>query len=206
MGSLLAIHHAGNSLTDYLRRSRPAALNAIPCEFYSTGRLITAPPTATTLVILLYGVSIDEHQRNAARTSGTHMGTIPLGVNLHLLLTAWADNADDEHHLMAWAMREFHRMPVLDRSILLPANEWEREDKIQVTPVETDFDQIFRLWEALRQPYRLSAPYLARVVKIDVDPDEDRTPVVAKRFAYTQYRDEPIAPIVDTFNEQTRDR
>lgn len=206
MGTLLAIHHAGNSLTDYLRRARPAALNAVPCEFYSTGRMIASPPTETTLVILLYGVTIDEHQRNAARTSGAFQGTIPLGVNLHLLLVAWSDDAEEEHQLMAWAMREFHRLPVLDRSILIPADEWDREDRIQISPVQADFDQIFRLWEALRQPYRLSTPYLARVVKIDVDPAEDGAPVVAKRLAYTQYGDEPVAPVVDAFNQRTGDR
>lgn len=206
MGTLLAIHNAGNSLTDYLRRARPAALNAIPCEFYSTGRLITAPPTETALVILLYGVTVDEHQRNAARTTGLHQGTIPLGVNLHLLVTAWSDDSEEEHLLMAWAMREFHRLPVLDRSVLLPADAWEREDRIQVSAAEADFDRILRLWEALRQPYRLSAPYIARVVQIDVEPGEDHLPVVASRFGYTQYKEEPVAPVVDEFNQRTRDR
>lgn len=206
MGSLLAIHHAGSSLVDYLRRSRPAALNAIPCEFYSTGRVIASPPTETTLVILLYGTTIDEHQRNAARSSGPNMGTIPLGVNLHLLVTAWSDDAEEEHQLMAWAMREFHRMPVLDRSLLIPAGAWDREDRIQISPIEADFDRMFRLWEALRMPYRLSAQYLARVVKIDVVPEPARAPVVAKRLAYTPYGDEPVDPLVDAFNEATRDQ
>ncbi len=203
MGNLSAIQNAGNSLADYLRRARPAALNAIPCEFFSTGQLIAAPPTETTLVLLLYGVSIDEHHRNAARVSGAHSGTVPLGVNLHLLLIPWSDDPALEHQLMAWAIRELHRMPVMDRSFLIPANAWEREDRIQVTPVEADLDRIFRLWEALRLPYRLSAPYLARVVKIDVEAQPDGPPVVAQRLAYTQYGDEPVAPIVDDLNRQT---
>jgi hypothetical protein len=206
MGNLLAIHHAGNSLADYLRRVRPAALNAIPVQFYGLGQFSASPPADTTLVILLYAVSIDEHHRNATRTAGPHLGTIPLGVNLHLLVIPWSDDPEMEHHLLAWAMREFHRLPVLDRSILIPTDAWEREDRIQISAIDMTPDQVYRLWEALQKPYRLCAPYLARVVKIDVAPGPDGPPVVAKRLAYTQYGDEPVAPIVDHFNQDTGDR
>ncbi|HEU4325866.1 MAG TPA: DUF4255 domain-containing protein [Roseiflexaceae bacterium] len=203
MGSLSAIFQAGSSLADYLRRARPTELGAVPCEFMTSGQMAGATVTDPTLVLLLYGVSLDEHSRNAARLTGPSAGTVPLGVNLHLLLTAWSADPQKEGLILGWAMRQLLMMPVLDRSLLLPADAWGPEDRIQITPVEPNIDQTLRIWEGLRQPYRMSMPYMARVVRIDVPPAQPEPPVVSRRFAYVPYDGGPVAPLVDEFNEQT---
>jgi hypothetical protein len=205
MGSLSAIYQAGSSLADYLRRARTGELGAIPCEFMSSGQMAESPPAETTLVLLLYGVSLDEHSRNAARSVGPHAGTVPLGVNLHLLLTAWTSDAQKELLMIGWAMRQLFMLPVLDRASLLPAADWGPEDRIQITPAEPNTEQIIRIWEGLRQPYRMSVPYLARVVRIDVPPAPAAPPVVSRRFGYVPYDGGPVAPLVDEFDERTRE-
>ncbi len=43
---------------------------------------------------------------------------------------------------------------------------------------------MMRIWDALDPAYRLSVPYVARVVRLDPDAFVDASPVVAARFGY----------------------
>jgi hypothetical protein len=200
MASLEAIYYVGESIVDFLRRSYPAALGACTFRYMSTGEMAVSPPTETTLVLLPYGVQIDEFSRNAARLQGPNAGSVPLGVNLQLLLTVWSDQTRFEHGIMGWAMRQLYMNTVLDRSLLNPTGGWQAEDTLQITPQEPNLDFLLRLWEGLRQPYRLSMTYLARVVKIDVPPEEAARPVVAARIGTGHYDGGAVAPIVEEFN------
>lgn len=187
MANVLAIHSVGSSLATYLRNAFPEALRrAHPCEFrlISSGELASSQDFNTMLSLFLYRVTVNEHLRNARVSPAPNREYVPLSLDLHYLLTVWADNALAEHSILAWAMRELYQHPVLDLSSLTPEAGWDSADVIQMIPAELSNEDLMRVWDALEPPYRLSVSYIARMVRIDPEEAPEYRPVVATRFAY----------------------
>jgi uncharacterized protein DUF4255 len=188
VANVLAVHSVGASLATYLRNSYPDALRVLrPCEFrlVSSGELAGTPTFGTTLSLYLFRVTQNEHLRNLQRRNDPLDGSAPLAVDLHYLMTVWADDALAEHMILAWAMRQFHLRPVLDVSSLSPEAGWTPADFVQVIPAELSHEELMRIWEALDPAYRLSVSYIARVVRIDLDTPSTSLPVVATRLSFT---------------------
>ncbi len=56
-------------------------------------------------------------------------------------------------------------------------------------PAELSTEDVMRIWDAIEPAYRLSASYVARVVRIEPDEDlESFAPVVARRDLYGRRR------------------
>jgi hypothetical protein len=191
MANVFAIHSVGNSLVTYLNNSYPEPLRTdLPCGFrlMSSGELLSTGdlPTTTTLSLYLYRVTMNEHLRNMPRANGLMDTSVPLSLDLHYMLTMWANSAEDEHTVLAWAMREFYLRPVLDVSSLSAEGGWAPGDFIHLIPAELTSEDMMRIWNAIDPAYRLSVSYIARVVRIDPDePAPDALPVVATRFSYS---------------------
>lgn len=187
MANFFAVHSVGMSLMSYLRNAYPEPLRTDhPCSFrvLSSGELTATEDFGTTLSLFLYRISINEHLRNVRRGITPGEEDVPLGLDLHYLLSVWADNALAEHAIMAWAMRELYLHSVLDMSSLSSEAGWEAGDVIQVIPAELSNEDVMRIWDALEPSYRLSFSYVARVVRIDADTTPDARLVVATRFTY----------------------
>jgi hypothetical protein len=108
-----------------------------------------------------------------------------LSVDLHYLLTAWAANPLDEQVPMAWAMRQCTHADA-DLAILTRWRVGSRRGR-SVLPTELSNEDIMRIWDALEPSYRLSTSYVARVVRLDPDVDDEQfEPVVARRLALGQ--------------------
>lgn len=188
MANVYAIHSVGASLVTYLRNSYPDDLRTKhSCEFrlLSSGELANLGEIGTTLSLFLYRVTMNEHLRNVGRMNGFSNGSAPLALDLHYLMTVWADHAVAEQAILAWAMRQLYQHSVLDLSSLSAEAEWSPGDIVQVIPAELSNEDIMRIWDALDPFYRLSVSYIARVVRIDPDQVEDTTRVVAKRLSFT---------------------
>lgn len=133
-----------------------------------------------TITLWLYRVSVNEQMRNRSR-SGQRAAS--LHVDLHYLLTAWADTADVEHRLMGWAMRTLQEASILDASFLSPDGLWHPDEVVHLTPEELSNEDMLRLWDSLQPNYRLSYSYVARVVSMDPTEVSDvDTPVIARRI------------------------
>jgi len=148
-------------------------------ELLSSGQLAAENASfSDTLTLWLYRVSVNEQLRNRARGSGSP----PLHVDLHYLLTVWADTADMEHRLIGWALRTLQDASILDTSFLSPDGLWQPEEVVHLTPEELSNEDMLRLWDGLQPNYRLSYSYVARVVSMEatIVPDVD-VPVVARR-------------------------
>ena len=190
MANPFAVHSVGTSLVTYLRDTYPAALRPNsgypPCDFklFSSGELSgDVSNLLTTLSLYLYRVKINEHRRNSNRLDRPADGPTPLWVDLHYLMTVWADNALAEHTVMTWAMRQLHLRPTLDVSSLSPEFGWTPSDTVQVKDAELSDEDMMRIWDALGPSYRLTVGYIARVVCVEDDePFEGVSPVVATRF------------------------
>lgn len=189
MANPFAIHSVGSSLVTYLRNAYPEPLRSDhACDFrlVSSGELADADAfQSLTLSLFIYRVTMNEHLRNVGRANGPSNGDIPLSVDLHFLMTVWADSALAEHTVLAWAMQQIYLHQMLDISSLTPEAEWGRGDVIQLIPAELSNEDIMRIWDALEPSYRLSVSYIARVVRIDADTSPDVRPVAATRFSLT---------------------
>ena len=133
-----------------------------------------------------YRVTINEQMRNlsasdARRTPG--LSNRPLSLDVHLLLSIWSANTALELAVFAWVLRELHREPILDASTLSSNGGWSAEEVVQLIPAEITVEDMMRIWDAIAPSYRLSAPYVARIVQLDVE-EPDAPPVVARRFDY----------------------
>jgi hypothetical protein len=186
MAGLNAIHSVGSSIILYLQNSYPEPLRTDhPCEFslVSSGELLDTEDFGTRLSLFLYRVTVNEHLRHATRRDNPPDRLSSLPLDLHYLMTVWADSALAEQTILAWALRQLYLHPVLDVSFLSPEGGWNAGDTIQVVPGELTIEEMMRIWDAIEPPYRLSFPYVARIVQIDGAPVPDSRPVVATRFS-----------------------
>jgi Pvc16 N-terminal domain len=200
MAGLAAVNQVGESLVGLLRARRdllsaegrlgpvPAALEIAHA---SLSRLATAAEPTGGLTITCYRVAMSDHPAQRAPARRAASGAT-IAVDLHYLLAAWPSAAADEQAIVAWAMLELAAHPVLDRSLLLGAGIWERDETVQIVPDALTDDALFRLWGALQHKYRLSATFRARVVRIGYGPGETWPPVVATRLGFADT--DPLVP------------
>lgn len=188
-----AIHAVGASVVSYLNKAFEisgkdltgvAACKAqllASSDFTRIDNVLALP----ALTLYLFRITMNEHARNVRRPVGALVEDVPLAVDLHYLLTAWADSAEEEQTTLAWAMRELYLHPVLDAAALARDAGWEPGDVIQIVPSELSTEDIMRIWDALEPSYRLSVSYVARVVRVDRDRGSEERPVVATRYGYS---------------------
>jgi Pvc16 N-terminal domain len=190
MANVFAVHSVGSSIVTFLRNAYPTELasRAMPAcgfELTSSGQLAGEIDETTRITLYLYRITVNEHSRQARPARAVADTFVPLGLDLHYLLTAWAANPLDEQVTLAWAVRQLHQFPILDASSLSPEAGWGRDEVIQIVPAELTTEDVMRIWDALDPAYRLSMSYVARLVRLDPDQDtETFRPVVAGRFAY----------------------
>jgi hypothetical protein len=186
MANLHAIHSVGHSLVTWLRNAYPAELREVTeCEFLllSSGEMGSKEERGPAVSLWLWRVTPNPHARSAAHPGSAARPALAL--DLHYLLTVWADSALAEHTLLAWALERMHGTQVLDASILSPEAGWERGDRVQLVPEELATEELLRIWDAMEPSYRLSVPFVARPVRIlSEEAVTESLPVVATRFLY----------------------
>jgi hypothetical protein len=146
-------------------------------------------PMSAGVSLFLYRVHVNAVQRRPlARRSDGSPGQAQLPLDLHFLLTAWGQRASLQHAILGWAMRTLEDHAVLQPALLEAVRPSERaggQASIEVVPGELPNEELLHFWDGFGTPYRLSIPYIARVVRID--PSLETTvggPVVERRFEY----------------------
>lgn len=129
------------------------------------------------VTILLYRVDFNKTMRAAWSAVGNADGRGYLALDLHYLLTPWADNAEHQHMIIGRVMQALERTPMLhgptlySPSLPLPAYASEPQaattDTVQILLEEISTEALMRTFDSLPSDYRLSVPYVARVVRID---------------------------------------
>lgn len=192
MAELGAIHDVGESIALLLQRRRAllaaeGRLGPVPASEAIVHRPLSeisaATPPSSGLSISCFHVAHSEHTlaRSAARDPAEAHG---ISLELRYLLACWSTTAAAELAFLSWAMLELSRQPVLDRSVLVNPAGWARGETLQILAEEAAAEELFRIWEALKQKYRLSRVFKVRVVRIGYGPGVDGPPVVASRFAF----------------------
>ena len=190
MANVFAVHSVGSSIATFLRNTYPQQIAgrdmpACGFELISSGQLAGDINESTHITLYLYRTTVNEHSHQTRRAAAPTDSFVPIGLNLHYLLTAWAANPLDEQVTLAWAIRQLHQCPVLDASSLSPEAGWGSDEVIQIIPAELTTEDVMRIWDALDPAYRISVSYVARLVRLDPDQDTEQfRPVVAGRYAY----------------------
>lgn len=193
MTTYFRVHSVGDSLINFLRNSYPEPMRSeYPCEFrlISSGELAENENMGTAVTLYLFRTEIDKFTRNQVYTQGVKAKVQPLSLALYYLFIVWADSALVEHTITTWVLNQLHQHPILDQSTLSGSGEWKSGDQIAIVPMEMSNEDLMRLWDVLLPNYRLSLPYIARVVHIDPDAPEEGLPVVATQYGYGDIVDE----------------
>jgi hypothetical protein len=119
------------------------------------------------LTLFLYRVDFNKTMRSAWSAVGLNDGRSHLALDLHFLLTAWAGNAESEHLILGRAMQAIEDTPILSGPLLLGAPDWAPNESLQLVLEDIDTESLMRIFDSLPVDYRLSVPYVARVMRID---------------------------------------
>lgn len=146
-------------------REAPVPVADVSAQLVTTEELES--PTAPVLTIYCYRIDTNRAMRAAWSGVGARDGLAHLPLDLHFLLTAWATNAEDELRILGRAMLSLETTPVLSGPLLLPSSDWAPNEAIQVTLDDVSTEELMRTFESLPGKFRLSVPYLARVLRLD---------------------------------------
>lgn len=119
------------------------------------------------LTLFLYRVDFNKTMRAAWSGVSLADGRSHLALDLHFLLTAWADNAENEHLVLGRALQAIEDTPILSGPLLMIATDWAPNESLQLVLEDIDTEALMRIFDSLPVDYRLSVPYVARVIRID---------------------------------------
>lgn len=159
------ISAVAQAVTLVLERSwKPDLIDSVTPQFKCYRSRDFAEPMATGLSVFVHLV-----------TEAPEPGRVPqpdrrnrpgVSVQVHFLLTAWAESAPVEQSLLGWAACALAVHPVLDASLLNEAvpGVCGPGETIQV---RADSDQaVTQLWQFVDSPIQLSLPYVTSAVHL----------------------------------------
>ncbi len=134
-------------------------------------RVDESPTVMPGVSLFLYRVQPNETMRTPPgrrRPSGQKERT-QLPTDLRYLLTVWAETATMQQRIAGWVMRTLEDTPIIPRGVLHSAhpNVFAPDETVEIVLDELTNDELFRIWDVLDAPYRLSIPYLVRNVRIE---------------------------------------
>lgn len=94
-----------------------------------------------------------------------------LPIDLHYLVTVWAQTATMQHRIAGWVMRTLETTPVLPSGVLhgVRPNVFRPDETVEIVVNDLTNEDLFRIWDILGEPYHLSIPYLVRNVRIETE-------------------------------------
>jgi Pvc16 N-terminal domain len=126
----------------------------------------TARDPANRLSLFLYEVTEDEHVKNQpmVRDNGPERTRFaPLALDLGFLVTPFAPSGEANHLLLGKTMQVLY-----DNATTLlvdPADDVAEE--LRVVLRRLTLEELTLVWQALREPYRLSVCYEVKVTRLD---------------------------------------
>ena len=119
------------------------------------------------LSIFLYRVDFNKTMRTAWSATSGQDGRAHLGLDLHYLITPWGSDAEEEHRILGSAMQCLETAPSLSGPLLNSSGEFDAGESVQLALEEISTEAVMRMFDSLPTDYRLSVPYIARVLRLD---------------------------------------
>jgi hypothetical protein len=136
----------------------------------------TARDSANRLSMWLYQLSENEYTKNAPpiRLDDAHQQLPPLTLDLYYLLTPFAGSGEGDLLLLGRAMQALY-----DRATTILRNPGaDVAEELRIILYRRSLEELTRVWEALREPYRLSVCYQVRITRLDSTRITSNQPVV----------------------------
>jgi hypothetical protein len=124
------------------------------------------------LSIFLYRVEVNRTMRvapSSVKTPGGLQHGPPLALDLHYLLTAWADNAENEHRILGRALQAIESTAVLSGPLLDPSADWGAHETVQLAMEEFSTEAMVQIFDSLPTKFRLSFSCIARGARLDME-------------------------------------
>ncbi len=119
------------------------------------------------VTLFFYRVDYNKTMRAAWSAVGAYDGRSRLALDMHFLLTAWAANAEEELRILGRTMQALEDTPIISGPLLAGGAGWAPDECLQMVLGDMDSETLVRLFETLPIRYRLSVPYVARVLRVD---------------------------------------
>lgn len=172
MASYEALSAAGAAVLNLLSSTpRPPSFPTLEFQVFTT-RQFSTPPFANGVSLFTYRVFVNgAHRTPQGRfdTQGRRLQS-QLPVEMHFLLSVWAQQASLQHSITGWMMRTLEDSPVLSSGVLnaVTPGVFRPEELVEVALGELSNEDMFRIWETISaDSYQLSIPYVARVMLLE---------------------------------------
>jgi hypothetical protein len=150
-----------------------ASTNEFKTMKTNTGQLIHQPAVS----VYCYKICVDKETRPAMSGARNLDGIPRLPLRIHFLVAAWAANVAEELKWLGLAMQVLDSESILTGPLLESTGQWSDGDVIQVVADDLALDTMSEAFQALSTDFRLSLPYIARVVCLEGRPEPTREPV-----------------------------
>lgn len=178
---------AGRSIVALLNRGfqealpaplrRPTAVLAGTADFDAVNSDSDAVIQFPAVTVYCYRVCVDRETRPGYSAMAASDGIPRIPLRMHLMIAAWDQFVESELEWLGLTVRTLESRPVLTGPMLHSSGQWGPADTLQVVPDELALDSMSEAFQALTTDYRLSLPYVARVVRIDGVPEATDEPV-----------------------------
>lgn len=126
----------------------------------------TAQDSGNRLSLWLYQIAENEFVKNQPLLRGNGHDSAqfpPLALNLFYLVTPFAPSGESDHLLLGKTMEVLYD----NATILLGDITNDIAEELRIIFSRLTLEELTRIWDALREPYRLSVCYQVRVTRID---------------------------------------
>lgn len=159
---------------DSVLASGHATVTALPPDQHT----LSGTGALTGVNLFIHRVSLNQGWRNVDLPSfdagGSRTANPPLGIDLHIVLSAYGPGQLVPEHLLGLGMQVLHQHPVLTReelTTLLPsslgAGLSAQVEQLRITPESLSSEETSRLWSAFGAKYRPSFYYRVSVLLIE---------------------------------------
>lgn len=172
MGGFGSIAAVGTSIVTVLNAGyladQPVAGEETRARLVGTDDLDPAASTIPRpgLSVLLYRVDFNKTMRASWAATASADGRAHLPLDLHYLLTAWHDNPAAEHRIIGRTMQVLESLGGLSGPLLLSGGEMSAVETVQLYLEDMPTEDLMRTFDSLRCEFRLSIPYIARIVVV----------------------------------------
>lgn len=129
-------------------------------------------PMSDGISLYLYRITV-----NANRNQPAHLGLDgrryrpPIPLDVHFLVTAWAETAVRQQRMLGFAIRTIEDTPILPAGVLNQHSPepdvYRPEESVELVYDIVTVQDIGYIWDVAQTKEQPSAPYVARMVTID---------------------------------------
>lgn len=146
-------------------------------------------PISVGVSLYVYRVLISSVQRTSPprpRNDGL-VNRRQLPVEVYFLLTPWATTASMELEILGWMLRTLEDYPIMPAGLLNTPIDgvFQSDEYVELVAWQLTNEEVFRIWDVVPGDYRLSAPYIARTIRVESElTTREAGPVITRELEY----------------------